>query len=576
MISRMGYNVPKANRRRGDGAAAGRGGMGKKLAILSNVNINSLIRAMKTEFEVYEPEGYGNELLLLLDIQSGYHAFRPDITFIWTDLAELIRHEPEEEKALSYMEEWFAALEQGMPGRGVFYLSDGHLWGAEWEVLSDNGQRYVLENAFRTKLEAFCGRHDNAYILPCRGLVERLGAQSAYSETMWYMGKIPYSQAMQKLMCETMRQRVRVISGVPRKVLALDLDNTLWGGLAGEADHEPVLLSEEHKGLAYKNLQRVIGQMRRQGVMLAVVSKNNPEDAMSIIEKHPHMVLRKEDFVCLKINWKPKADNLREMAEQLNVGLDSFVFFDDSQAEREQIRQMLPEVAVPDFPDRPEKLPEAMAEIYRAYFEKAAVTDEDREKTAQYAANARRQEMREQTADLASFLKTLEIRVRVEDAGQNRERLYQLVNKTNQFNLTTVRYDREQLADCIGRADRLVRLYRVTDRFGDNGIVGAVIAALSGDTARIEEFVLSCRVMGRHIEHAVIDRLERELSGLGYAYIEGVYVKTAKNQPVEQLYDQLGYKLLSDTSGEKRYRRALAEPVEREYYIAEWSQKNER
>lgn len=550
--------------------------MGKRLAILSNVNINSLIRAMKTEFEIYEPEGYGGELLALLDIQSGYHAFRPDITFIWTDLAELVRHEPEEEKALSYMEEWFAALEQGMPEWGIFCLSDGCLWGAEWEVLPDNRQKYALENAFRQRLETFCDRHENAYILPFRALVERLGAQNAYSETMWYMGKIPYSQAMQKRMCVTMRERVRVICGVPRKVLALDLDNTLWGGLAGETDHEPVALSEEHQGLAYKNLQRVLARMRQQGVMLAVVSKNNPEDAMSVIERHPHMVLRKEDFVSLKINWKSKADNLREMAEQLNVGLDSFVFFDDSAAEREQVRQMLPEVAVPDFPDRPEKLPEAMAGIYRTYFEKLAVTEEDREKTAQYAANARRQEMREQTADLADFLRTLEIRIRVEDAGQNRERLYQLVNKTNQFNLTTVRYDREQLADCIRRTDRLVRLYRVTDRFGDNGIAGAVIVALAGDTAQIEEFVLSCRVMGRRIEYALIDRLERELCRLGYVYIEGTYIRTPKNRPVEQLFDQLGYERVSDTDKERHYRRALAEPVEREYYIAEWSQDNER
>lgn len=384
------------------------------------------------------------------------------------------------------------------------------------------------------------------------------------------MGKIPYSQAMQKSMCELMCERIRILESVPKKVLVLDLDNTLWGGLAGEDDKSPVKLSEDHAGLAYKNLQRVLKQMQEQGVMLAIASKNNEKDALAIIENHPHMLLRKDDFVNLKINWEPKAENLKKMAAELNVGLDSFVFFDDSEVEREQMRQMLHQVIVPDFPDKPQKLPQAMVEIYHAYFARLTVTKEDKEKTAQYAANAKRQELQERTVDMASFLKQLAICVEVVDAEENMERIHQLVNKTNQFNLTTIRYERDTLVEYLHNPDKLIRLYRVTDKFGDNGIVGAIIVDTAGETPEIEELVLSCRVMGRFIERALVDKLEEELLACGYKSLRSRYVQTEKNKPVENLFEELGYEVVAAEEGEKRYLIGLENRPEREYYINEW------
>lgn len=546
--------------------------MKKKLAILSNVNINPLIRAMKEEYEIFEPEGYGNELLFLLDRRSSYHEFAPDITFLWIDLMELLHHRLEPEEAAAAMEEWFQTLEQGIGENGIYFVSDGYLWGAETAVLPEQESSYLLEGAFRQRLEKLCEKHENVYMLPYGSLVRQMGEENAYSLTMWYMGKIPYSQAMQKQLCRVMEEKVRLCSRTPKKVLVLDLDNTLWGGLAGEAELTPVQLSEEHTGLAYKNLQRVLKQMQKQGVMLAIASKNNEEDALEIIEKHPHMVLRREDFVCARINWSTKADSLREMAQELNVGLDSFVFFDDSETEREQIEQMLPQVTVPDFPKKPEKLAETMTDIYHEYFEKLAVTKEDREKTAQYAANAKRRQLQETAVDMASYLKQLDIVISVEDAGKNKERLHQLVNKTNQFNLTTIRYERETLTSYLKDEQKKVRLYRVTDKFGDNGIVGAVIVDTSGEEPEIEEFVLSCRVMGRFIENAIIDKLEQELRAEGYSALRACYRRTAKNKPVEKLYEELGYEVLADSGEEKRYRRSLSENVERIYYIREWKE----
>lgn len=545
----------------------------KRIAVLSNVNVNSIVRMLQDEFDVYQPEGYGNELLLLLDRNSGYYRFEPEITFLWLDGMELLYHKTGDEAA-ARMEEWFAMLEQALPDKGIFFLSDIYLWGAEIPIMEER-ERLWIEGEFRTRLEAFCKKHGNAYPLFYSRLVAQLGEQQAYSSATWYLGKIPYSQAMQQEMCRLMREKTDICSRVPKKVLALDLDNTLWGGLAGEADRTPLLLSEEHTGLAYKNLQRVLKMMEEQGVLLAVVSKNNEQDALEVIENHPHMVLRREDFAAMKINWKGKADNLREMAEEMNLGLDSFVFFDDSPAEREQIGQFLPEVAVPDFPPNPRMLPETMIDIYRRFFEKVTVTNEDKNKTAQYAANVKRGELQKASADFSSYLTQLQMRIEEVDAAFHLERLHQLVNKTNQFNLTTIRYTMDELLEYIKRQDKWIRLYGVKDKFGDNGLVGALIVDFSEEFPKIEEFVLSCRVMGRLIERAIVDHLEEELLEKGCKKLGASYVKTAKNVPVSGLFEELGYSVLKEDAKGKRYEIALEERPKRVYYIEEWMRKGD-
>lgn len=548
--------------------------MEKRVAVLSNVNVNSIIRALKNEFDVYEPEGYGNELLLLLDKNSGYYRFAPEVTFLWMDGMELIHHRTGKQEAEAFIGEWFDTLVQVLPDEGLFFLSDIYLWGAETPLL-ENEERYFIEELFRNRLEEFCREHANAYVLPYHRLAARLGEEQAYSSTMWYLGKIPFSQTMQKAMCGMMREKMDLCTRIPKKVLVLDLDNTLWGGLAGETDKEPILLSEEHMGLAYKNLQRVLKQMEEKGVMLAVASKNNEADAFEIIDNHPHMVLGREDFVGFKINWDIKAENLRTLAEELNVGLDSFVFFDDSSVEREQIKELLPEVTVPDFPEKPQLLPEVMIDIYRRYFEKLSVTEEDKNKTAQYAANVKRMQLKQEAIDISSYLKQLRIQVTEVDVDANVERLYQLVNKTNQFNLTTIRYTREELLGYLKRTDKLLKLYRVTDKFGDNGITGAVIVDMSKEVPEIEEFVLSCRIMGRFIEHAIVDKLEQELLNRGFEKLRSRYVKTAKNAPVRMLFEELGYNVINSSGEEKRYEISLADRPERVYYIEEWRQDHE-
>lgn len=546
-----------------------------RIAFLSNVNMNFAVRMLRKELAatepesiLYEPEGYGNELGILLDTSSSYEAFAPDITFLLLDLMELLDHDLTKDSGR--MENWFGTLKGALHRERLYYISDAFLWDAQLEIIQDPGCAGQLENHWLECLLALCAECSNVRLLPYRHIIAQMGAENAFSRKMWYMGRILHTNEAQKRIVELLLHIIRLQERIPKKVLLLDLDNTLWGGLAGETDHAPVVLSREHTGLMYRNLQEVIARMQRQGVLLGIVSKNNEKDAMDIIASHPQMVLRPEDFAAVKINWRPKPENIVEIAEELNLGLDSFVFWDDSPAERELVKLTLPQVTVPDFPDRPEELADTMVRIYRQYFEQAVVTLEDRQKTRQYAENARRSALKTQAVDFASYLRQLAMEIFREVPEANIERLTQLVNKTNQFNLTTKRYDQIQMQNILQDTGKKVCLYRVTDCFGDNGIVAAVIVDLAENTAAIDTFVMSCRVMGRNLENAIIDDVEQELYSQGYIALQARYLPTAKNKPVENLFEKLGYRVLdTDENGGKLYEIALSPDLKRDY-CAHW------
>ncbi|MDE7224484.1 MAG: HAD-IIIC family phosphatase [Acetatifactor sp.] len=550
--------------------------MSKKIALLSNVNMNYVIRLLKEEHQIYEAEGYGNELGILMNEQSSYYVFGPEITFLIIDLMELLGHElclPEngETEIPARLRSWLETMDGCIRPGQVYYLSDAWLWGPEIGALPAPCIRQQLENKWLQGLEWLRQRHENVRIFPYRQIIGALGEENSFSLKMWYLGKILHTNEAQKRLAQEITAVVETEQRVPKKVLLVDLDNTLWGGLAGEREHKPLELSEDHRGLAYKNAQRVLKLIEQSGAVLGIVSKNNEEDALEVIRRHPHMVLREEDFVIRRINWRPKHENIREIAESLNLGLDAMVFWDDSPAERELVKQMLPQVEVPDFPDRPEELPRALAEIYKKYFQKPRLTAEDREKTRQYAQNEQRSQLEQRVGSYEEYLRRLQIRIQPVEPKEHMERLVQLVNKTNQFNLTTMRYTQEEMQKIVEDPSKKVYLYRVEDCFGDYGIVSAAIVDLTKEVPVIEEWVLSCRVMGRQVEDALLEHMESGLRQEGYICLRGRYVPTAKNKPVEELYDRLGYRVLrQEDGGEKVYEISLKERPVRTYY-AEWA-----
>lgn len=512
-----------------------------RIALLSNINMNFVIRGLKLKCEVYEPEGYGNELGIMLNPGSSYHSFHPQITFLVMDLGELICRETDFDCARKLVLRWFEDLKSViLPGK-IYYISDVVLNGFSYQVMEDGAFALSLEKLWVDELQRLCKDHENVRAFPYRKILTSLGEDNAYSYKTWYLGKILLSSAAQNKLAREILERVRVETYVPKKVLVLDLDNTLWGGLAGEADHTPIKLSEEKEGLAYKNLQRVVLQMQKQGVLLTIVSKNNLEDALAVINDHPHMVLRKEAFAAYRINWLPKHENIMELSKELNLGLDSFVFWDDNPTERQLVHEMLPMVTVPEFPAKPEELAPAMVQIYKQYFTRPRLTKEDLVKTEQYLENQKRQELKAATVSFEEYLEKLQICIKKADPIQEKQRLLQLLNKTNQFNLTTRRHTSEELEEILTDSRREVFFYGVKDCYGDNGLVAALIVDYR-DIPTIEEFVMSCRVMGRNIEMAILDHVEQIYQKKGYDTLRARFVPSGRNKPVEKLYEDLGYK----------------------------------
>jgi len=537
--------------------------MSYKVALLSNVNMSFVTRLLQKSLDMYAGEGYGNELGLLMDRSSSYHVYGPDICVLLMDVWELVGHDVANEEAV---DKWFAMLQGAIDDKTTYYVSDAYIWGADGAVFVSPEKKQDLEYYWLKCLKSCMEKHGNVRVLAYGDLVRSMGEASAFSEKLWYMGKILHTNDMQKKIAELILHKVELESRIPKKVLVLDLDNTLWGGLAGEDDITSIVLSDDHSGMAYKNLQRVIKQMKDSGVLLAITSKNNEQDAMKIIEKHPHMVLRKDDFAARRINWDSKAESISQMAKELNLGTDSFVFFDDSASERELVKQMLPEVIVPDFPGAPEELPGVMLDIYRQYFEKATVTREDAEKATQYLQNAKRAELERTAVSFADYLKQLEITAVRVDAAENVERLTQLLNKTNQFNLTTKRHEAFKVRQMLEDVTKRVYVYRVEDNLGDYGIVAAAIVDVSA-VPTVEEFVMSCRIMGKYVEYGILDAIEAELRKDGFDKVRGLYIPTAKNKPVEKLYEKAGYSFIEETEGSAVYELNLVDCPNREYYM---------
>ncbi len=557
--------------------------MSKKIALLSNVNMNYVIRLLKKEHQVYEMEGYGNELGILLDGQSSYHAFAPEITFLIMDLMELLGHElyprepelsqPEGERELACMpsclRHWFMQLDGCIGPGGLYYLSDAWLWGPELGALPQPERRQYLENQWLQGVLWLQRHHGNIRLFPYRQIIGQMGEENSFSLKMWYLGKILHTNETQKRLAQEIAALTDIEQRTPKKVLLVDLDNTLWGGLAGEREHTPLELSEDHGGLAYKNAQRVLRLIEQSGAVLGIVSKNNEEDALEVIRRHPHMVLREKDFAIWRINWRPKHENIDEIARELNLGLDSMVFWDDSPAERELVKQMLPQVEVPPFPKRPEELAQALVEIYEKYFRKARLTKEDEEKTRQYVQNGQRSFLERQTGDYAQYLRRLGLRAQSLNPAAHMERLVQLLNKTNQFNLTTLRHTQEEMQKIVADSSKKVYLYRVEDNFGDYGIVSAAIVDVAEETPVIAEWVLSCRVMGRQVEDALLGHMEAQLQKAGYETLRGRYVPTAKNNPVSGLYERMGYQTLRrGEDGSAEYGIQLAKRPARGEHVA--------
>lgn len=358
-------------------------------------------------------------------------------------------------------------------------------------------------------------------------------------------------------------KRIREIEGARKKCIVLDLDNTLWGGVLGEDGIEGIKTGGDYPGNAFQYFQEALISLSRTGIILTICSKNNETDVLEAWEKNPFIKLKKEHISAWRINWNNKADNIRELAKELNIGLDSMVFIDDNPSERELVKQELPMVAVPDFPKKPYGLMEFFNNIVQEYFRTPSITKEDLDKTGQYKANAERAASLSKFANIDDFIRSLDIKIQISEADQfTIPRASQMTQKTNQFNLTTKRYTEADIKEYIERGDKIF-CASVSDKFGDNGITALAIITIDGYKASIDSFLMSCRILGKGIERAFLSAILNSLYKKGIREVSAQYIPTSKNGQVADFYDKNGFKLIKETEDRSRlYQLSLYETYE--------------
>jgi FkbH-like protein len=378
-------------------------------------------------------------------------------------------------------------------------------------------------------------------LLDVASLAETVGLSTWHDHVRWHVAKIPFALDSLPLWADHVCRLIAAWRGRSRKVLVLDLDNTLWGGVIGDDGIDGIKIGQgDAVGEAHLALQHVAKALSSRGIVLAVCSKNDDANARLPFREHPDMILKENDFAAFVANWTDKAANLRAIAKALNLGLDSLVFLDDNPAERDQVRQALPEVAVPEIPADPSSYASIITSA--GYFEAVTFSEEDRQRAAQYQQNTARERLQVQAGSIDDYLKSLNMVADIrafDDMG--RARITQLINKTNQFNLTTLRADEKDVLAWQHSSAHVTLQTRLVDKFGDNGMISVVIAEKDSERWRIIQWLMSCRVLNRKVEEAVLNRLVIEAGASGVAVIEGVYRPTAKNSLVRDHYRKLGF-----------------------------------
>ena len=527
-----------------------------RIALLSNVTVDLLAGMLKKNAEVYLSAGFDTWQQDMIIPDSGLYAFNPEavVVLLHADAYEDLWKDPE--KAEQEMDAWYAVFEafaKERPGIPLF-ISSLDISGSPCRYGAEPVRNLFFEDYMVRKIEQLHREGLSVYVLPVKETVTEIGRSNFYSPKMWYVGSMPYSMKGLAALSDLITRYTGVTKGAKKKCLAVDLDNTLWGGVIGEDGVSGIQLSGHKEGARFKDTQRILKKMKDQGVMLAILSKNNREDVEPVYS-HPDMILQHEDFVAEVINWEPKCVNIRQLAKDLNIGLDAFVFLDDNPAEREQMKAECPEVTVIDFPKDTALLPAVVAQAYDDWFLSLEVTGEDTKKTAMYRAETQRKAEMNASASVEDFLKKLEMTMRIHRmTGEEEKRVVQLVNKTNQFNVTTKRYAEEEIHRFAEDDQSDVVTVHMSDKYGDQGLVSVLILKYSGEEAEIDTFLMSCRVMGRGAETEILARIKPTLETRNIRSLRAAYIRTAKNAPVKDLYEKLGFETLTATEEEKHYR----------------------
>jgi FkbH-like protein len=526
-----------------------------RLAVLASSTVNHLLPALRVAalrrglFLQTYVTGYDQYRQELLDPSSPLYRFEPNTVLFSLDARHMVGQlENGTNHAIEKSVSQLAELWQRASAAFSCQVLQQTLLPVFPAILGNNEHRLPSSNAWQvTALNYSLRCHaDTAGVdlIAIDAAVQQHGLDAWYDRALWHRAKQEIHPVAAPMYGELAVRLIAARLGRSSKCLVLDLDNTLWGGVIGDDGLDGIVLGQGSTlGEAYVDFQRWVLDQTRRGVILAVCSKNDEANALAPFERHPEMLLKRSDIACFVANWNDKATNLRSIAKSLNIGLDALVFVDDNSFERNIVRRELPMVAVPELPEDPALYSRCLADA--GYVEGFSVTKEDLERTQQYQANAQRETLLAAATDLDSYLASLKMDLWVKPFDRvNLKRIVQLINKTNQFNLTTRRYTEQEVESLIGAGDALTLHFRLTDTLGDNGIIGVIIARPNGGLKKrliVDTWLMSCRVLGRQVENACMNVLAARAKLMETQEIIGEYIPTAKNNMVREHYPKLTF-----------------------------------
>jgi FkbH-like protein len=495
---------------------------------------------------------YGQVSQILLNKDSDLFRQKPDFIVIWTrpegiisSFHQVLLNKFPSIKTILDEVDSFGSLIKNISGlTGAIFipswtLSPTYRGLGMLDMKKDMGVSNILMQ-MNLRLSEIFETINNVHLLNAQNWLYAAG-KNAVNPKLWYRGKVAFGNEVYKQAVKDIKAAIMGIKGNARKIIILDLDDTLWGGIVGDAGWENLVLGgHDPIGEGFKDFQLALKAMQNRGIILGIVSKNNESVALEAINKHPEMVLRTDDFAGWRINWNDKASNIVDLISDLNLGLQSAVFIDDNPRERSRVRDALPEVFVPEWPDDPMMYTSTLYSL--RCFDVPSVSKEDIKRTKMYVSEKKRKELKSSVRSIDDWLASLETKVMVENlSSSNIQRTAQLFNKTNQMNLTTRRMSESELLKWAEHDDHSFWVFRVSDKFGDSGLTGIISLEREDKIGKIADFILSCRVMGRKIEETMIYIVINHARQLGIEKLIAKYIQTPKNSPCLEFWKRSGF-----------------------------------
>ncbi|MBI2523096.1 HAD-IIIC family phosphatase [Candidatus Woesearchaeota archaeon] len=547
-----------------------------KIALLSSFTANGIKEVLFVkchelgiycDFYVGKYSRYSQEIL---DKNSGLHKFEPDLIIWFVDIMSIFGsnyflpyslNENQRKKLIEEKLNEIRSLAEKLKSD-----SDAKILLHNFEVplfsplgILESKQKFgFIESveALNSKLRDTFKNDDQVFVFDYNAFCSKIGKDNAMDYKMYYLGDIKFDLQYLPELCSEYMVYIKPMVSITKKCIVLDLDNTLWGGIIGEDGLEGIKLGPTPEGRPFMEFQQYLLSLFNRGVILAINSRNNYDDAMEVFKKHPNMVLKENNFAAMQINWNDKIANMKAIAEELNIGTDSLVFIDDDKSNRQMIREAFPEINVVEMPEDPSLYLKTLMDMND--FNILQITEEDKKRGRMYVQQRKRTEFQKSTSNLTEFLKSLNMVVTAERANKfNIPRIAQLTQKTNQFNMTTKRYMEEDIKKFSEDKNYHVFSVRVEDKFGDNGITGAAIIKKGKDIWSIGTFLLSCRIVGRKVEETLLAYIAKEAKKAGAKRITADFIPTEKNSVANDFYKNSGFSLVKKEKSKEVWEYSL-------------------